>query len=202
MSTKLSYSSLSLDYVQRKFCLTMTLQELFDEIVPISPSSWLEDSWRRAGHVAVISEKARSEFLVAPILLEVKAILKDTISIYSGIRFDVSSDEGLQGICDFIISRSEPLPTLQSPLVIMVEAKKNDIESGLGQCAGEMVAAQRFNMRDLPDAKVVYGCVTTGELWQFLKLDDKLLTIAPKRVYIEQIERILGMLVQMVQSGN
>lgn len=65
--------------------------------------------------VALISEKARSEFLVAPILLEVKAHLKDAISIYSGIRFDVSKEEGLQGICDFIISRSEPLPTLQSP---------------------------------------------------------------------------------------
>lgn len=85
--------------------------------------------------------------------------------------------------------------------MIMVEAKKNDIESGLGQCAGEMVAAQRFNMRDFPDAKVVYGCVTTGELWQFLKLDDKQLIIESHRIYIQQIDQILGILVKMVQSG-
>lgn len=105
MSTKLSYSSLSLDYVRRQFGLTMKLSAIFHEVAPISPSTWLESSLRRAGPVALISEKARSEFLVAPILLEVKAILEDKVSIYSGIRFDVSSDEGLQGICDFIISQ-------------------------------------------------------------------------------------------------
>ena len=38
---------------------------------------------------------------------------------------------------------------------------------------------------------------TTGELWQFLKLSDSLLQIDPEKIYIEHIDKILGMLAKM-----
>jgi hypothetical protein len=40
----------------------------------------------------------------------------------------------------------------------------------------------------------VYGCVTTGECWQFLKLTDRTVIIDDDRYYINQIEKIIGCL--------
>lgn len=194
---RLSYSMFSLDLVRRRFGLEIVLQQFFPDNPAIVPTDLLRASLARASTIALISEKARSEFIVAPILLETKEYLQNTISIYSGIRLDVAPAEGLQGVCDFIVSKAPPLPTLQAPLIMMVEAKKNDIEEGLGQCAAEMVAAQRFNQGEVQQSSTVYGCVTTGELWQFLKLSHNTLYIDPEKVYIEHVDKILGMLVRM-----
>jgi hypothetical protein len=96
--------------------------------------------------------KARAEFIVAPILLEVREQLHETISIYSGVRFDVSPEEG---VYDFLITKSPPLPAVQTPVIVLVEAKKNGLEEGLGQCGAEMLAAQRVNLGDnLPNLTV------------------------------------------------
>lgn len=197
---RLSYNAFSLDLVRRRFDIEIVLQRFFTDTLRIEPTDLLRNTLRRAATIALISEKARSEFIVAPILLETKEILHNMVSIYSGIRLDVAPQEGLQGVCDFIVSKAPPLPTLQAPLIMMVEAKKNDIEEGLGQCAAEMVAAQRFNQQEDPQAVTVYGCVTTGELWQFLKLSNRILQIDPEKIYIEHVDRILGMLAQMASA--
>jgi len=107
------------------------------------------------------------------------------------IRFDQILKSG---ICDFILSKSPVLPTVQAPAFMMVEAKKNDIEEGLGQCAAEMVAAQIFNLREGNDIPLVYGCVTTGESWQFLRLTDNILEIDRNRYFIAKLQEILGIL--------
>lgn len=196
---KLSYSAFSLDMVLRKFALHLSLHPLFPEMIPVPPSEFLQQSLYRAADLSLLSEKARSEFIVAPILLELRELLHHDISIYSGVRLDVAPDEGLQGICDFIITHTPPFPTIQSPIIVLVEAKKNAIEEGLGQCAAEMIAAQRLNQEDRnpPISTSVYGCVTTGELWQFLHLDDKELCIEPAKIYIEHIDKILGTLLKI-----
>jgi hypothetical protein len=194
---KMSYSAFSLEMVRKKFHLTLVLRPLFEGITPIAPSQFLQTALRRASDLAVISEKARAEFIVAPTLLEARAILQNAISIYSGVRFDVAPEEGLQGICDFILTRTPPFPTVQAPFLIMVEAKRNIVEDGLGQCAAEMIAAQRLNQEETPGQKIVYGCVTTGEIWQFLQLNGQELAIDPAKVYIEHIDKILGILVKV-----
>lgn len=194
---RFSYSAFSLDMVRQRFTIEIHLQRFFADIPRVDATELLRASLARASTVALLSEKARSEFIVAPILLELKEILENRVSIYSGIRLDVAPLEGLQGICDFIVSKAPPLPILQAPLIMMVEAKKNDIEEGLGQCAAEMVAAQRFNQGEGKQSLAVYGCVTTGELWQFLKLSASLLQIDPEKIYIEHIDKILGMLMKM-----
>ncbi len=195
---KQSYSTMSLEAVRKQFQLKLVLQQFFTEIVPVVPSEFLRTTLRRAEDLSLSSEKARSEFIVAPILLELRELVQHSISIYSGVRFDVAPKEGLQGVCDFIVTKSPPLPTVQAPLIVMVEAKKNDLEEGLGQCAAEMVAAQRVNQEEKVDHANVYGCVTTGELWQFLQLSEKTLLIDPGKHYIDQIEMILGILLKMV----
>ncbi|NJO15948.1 MAG: hypothetical protein HC877_09405 [Thioploca sp.] len=189
---KPSYADWSLDAVRKQFVLQVTRQNLFEHINPVSPSPWLQEILQRSQHIALISEKARSEFIVAPILLFVSDVLEQDISVYSGIRFDVDQDKGLHGVCDFILSRSPALPTVQAPVLMLVEAKKNDVEEGIGQCAAEMVAAQIFNQRETAPLKTVYGCVTTGETWQFMMLHDKVLCIDDAKYFINQLALILG----------
>jgi transketolase C-terminal domain/subunit len=53
---------------------------------------------------------------------------------------------------------------------MIVEAKNENIKGGLGQCVAEMVAAQIFNEREANAIDTIYGAVTTGEIWKFLKL--------------------------------
>ena len=195
--SRMTYSSRTLEGVKQQFKLTLLLEPVFPEIPPITPSSLLQETLQRAASLALLSEKARAEFIVAPILLEVRAQLHDTISIYSGVRFDVAPAEGLQGICDFLVTKSPPLPAIQAPVIVLVEAKKNDLEDGLGQCAAEMIAAQRVNERDNLTGWPVYGCVTTGELWQFMKLTDTTLFIDPAKLYVRELDKILGMLARM-----
>jgi hypothetical protein len=151
--------------------------------------------------IALVSEKARSEFIVAPVLLTVRLLSKGSLTIYSGQRLDVSSDEGLAGECDFILATAPPLPILQAPLVTIVEAKKNDIEAGLGQCAAQMLGAQRFNQQEGHTDRVVFGCVTTGEVWQFLVLEAKTVSLDTRRYYLNNVDLILGVF-QMILNRS
>ena len=149
--------------------------------------------------MALVSEKARSEFIVAPVLVFISEALEQPVSVYSGVSFNVEPARGLKGVCDFILSKSPPLPTVQAPvLMMMVEAKKNDVEEGIGQCAAEMVAADIYNRAAGNDTETVYGCVTTGEAWQFLQLTANRLTIDQSRYFIDNTAKILGVMRQIL----
>lgn len=198
MLTKLkkyrSYSDLSLDDVRKNFNVTILRPILFAQIAAINPSGWLQEMLQESLVISVVSEKARSEFIVAPILLYIRQIHHGEINIFSGVKFDVEATKGLRGICDFILSKSPMLPMVQAPVFLLVEAKKNDIEEGLGQCAAEMVAAQIFNRREGNEIVSIYGCVTTGESWQFLRLTDNILEIDQTKYFIDKLDKILGIL--------
>ena len=115
-----------------------------------------------------------------------------SFAIYSGQRLDSDPSRGLSGECDFILTLTAPLPVLQAPIVIIVEAKKNDIEAGLGQCAAQMVGARLFNQQEGNGLDMIFGCVTTGEGWQFLQLEHDVIVIDSVRYYIDRVETILG----------
>src|SRR5262249_13402806 len=116
----------------------------------------------------------------------------NAIAIYSGQRLDVEPVQGLVGECDFILALSPPVPVLRSPLVTIVEAKKNDIEMGLGQCIAQMVGARIFNEREDHSVNQVYGCVTTGEAWQYLRLEGPVVGIERRRYYIDNVGLVLA----------
>ena len=149
--------------------------------------------------IAVGSEKAKSEMIVAPVLLELKQIIKSNISVFSGRDFTVDASMGLSGICDFLISRSDEQLEIEAPAIVLVEAKRDSLNSGLGQCMAEMIAAQRFN-QDL-DVPTIYGATTSGTAWRFLKLDNKTITIDLTDYPLQPVDRILGMLTWMVKNG-
>jgi hypothetical protein len=150
--------------------------------------------------VATGTEKARSELIISPILLEVRQILGQSISFFSGEEFNVDESVGLNGVCDFLLSRSPELIEIEAPVFILVEAKKADLKTGLGQCAAEMIAAQRFNAQQGCDINTVYGCVSSGTQWRFLKLEEKRLTIDLNDYPVLPVENLLADLVWMAEN--
>ena len=200
----MSYSEFTLRKAKRDFDLTTVEAGRFlPPTEPIDPSVYLTESLIEGLPLATAtgSEKARSELIISPILVEVRKILQRQVSLFSGEDFTVEPELGLSGVCDFLISRSREQILIEAPAVVIVEAKKADLKVGLGQCAAEMVAAQKFNeINNIPIA-TVYGSVSSGTVWRFLKLESKTLTIDLNDYPVPPVEPLLGMLVWMVRDG-
>ena len=143
--------------------------------------------------VAIDTEKARSEFLIAPILAEARRQAGHRFSLFSGVTFAVDPKRGLTGVCDYLLSLSPEQQFVRAPVFAIVEAKNDNLKRGLGQCVAEMVAAQVFNERE-GRAQTIYGSVTSGTLWRFLKLEGKQVTLEEKEHYLDQLAGILGIL--------
>jgi hypothetical protein len=143
---------------------------------------------------AARTEKAKSELLVSPILVQARKLVDKRVQLFSGEEFNVDQERGLNGFCDFLFSRSDNPYTIDAPVLMMVEAKRGEIEFGLGQCVAEMFAAQTYNQSQEQNISTIYGCVTSGRLWQFLKLESDLVTIDPTSYSLMPVQRILGIL--------
>ncbi|MGB3509870.1 MAG: hypothetical protein WBA93_11615 [Microcoleaceae cyanobacterium] len=108
---------------------------------------------------------------------------------------------GLNGICDFLLSRSPELLEIETPAVIIVEAKKSDLRTGFGQCLAEMVAAQKFNRGKNKSISTLYGVVSSGTQWRFIKLEETTVTIDLIDYPLPPVEKILDFLVWMLQTN-
>ena len=159
----MSYSEFTLEILRRDYGVTVKDQPLFDQVGKLDPSPWLVEALRKGHDLALFSEKARSEFIVAPILMACREILGPRIHVFSGVWLDAEPARGLKGECDFILARSASAFVLQSPLLLVLEAKKNDIEVGLGQCGAQLLGAKIYNDKDGTPVPCLFGCVTTGE---------------------------------------
>ena len=152
--------------------------------------------------MALATEKARSEFMIAPILAEVWRRKLPEVSLFSGIQFDVDKDQGLDGFCDFLLARSPIQLFLEAPVLAVVEAKNEDMLAGLGQCAAEMVAARIFNERANQRPATIHGAVTTGNVWKFLRLTGSRIEIDEPEYYIDRLEKVVGILLHCVRDGS
>jgi hypothetical protein len=201
----MSYSEFtSIIKVKQAFGLTTVEGPRFlPQITPIAPSATLTDFLANSLPVAVAtgSEKARSEMIITPVLLEVRKILQQKISLFSGEDFTVDYKTGLNGVCDYLISRSPEMLEIEAPAVTVVEAKKADLKTGIGQCVAEMVAMQKFNEVKGKPISVVYGSVSNGTQWRFLKLEEKIVSIDLNDYALPPVDEILGMLVWMLRDG-
>lgn len=130
-------------------------------------------------HEPIYTEKAKSEMIITPTLMELKRQNNNKFSFFSGYEFNVDAKLLLKGYCDFLLSAVPNSLIIKSPVFCLVEAKKGEIEEGFGQCAAEMYAAQIFNEKNSNNnlQKIIYGCVTNGFTWAFLKLENKNLLI-------------------------
>jgi hypothetical protein len=198
-----AYSDFTLERVENELGVTVvTIGNLFGSIEAVVPSEWLVQTLERLMPLAlrVNSEKARSEFIIAPVLGEVQYQVRSSISLFSGKEFNVDASKGLTGRCDFLMSRKPNSYTISAPVVTIVEAKNEDMVSGLGQCIAEMVASQMFNLKAGKVIPVIFGVVTTGSSWQFLKLEGETASIDSTEHYIDRVDVILGILMECIRS--
>ncbi|NEP10091.1 MAG: hypothetical protein F6K14_07710 [Symploca sp. SIO2C1] len=198
----MAYSDFTLDRVKKEFGLTLSDKvDIFADVPEYKCSESLAEILRENLPLALASntEKSRSEMIIAPILIELRKQLQHQISLFSGIEFNIDSAKGLNGSCDFIISRSSELLLITAPVIAIVEAKKENINAGLGQCIAEMVASQLFNEREENKIETIYGVVTTGTNWRFLKLEGQVISIDLSEYYINNVNKILGILASGIQ---
>ena len=199
----MAYSNFTLDTAQEAFDLEeIDAAGIFADIEPVVPSQLLMDVLARNLPLATAigTEKAKSEMIVADVLVELREQLECRISLFSGIDFNVDPENGLTGVCDFVVSLSPRQFSLKAPVIVLVEAKNDNLEIGLGQCVAEMVAAQRFNAQEGNDIPRIYGAITSGADWRFLKLEEKKLYIDMSVYQIAQCDKVLGILTSMVKQ--
>ena len=193
----MTYADFSIADLKRRFGLAIDESgDLFGDAAEVDLTPALHDTLARYLPLALNmnTEKARSELVIAPVLVEFKLRHQDRISLFSGIEFTVDEVAGLQGTCDFILARSPTQLALTAPICVLVEAKKEDIVAGIPRCLAEMVAALRFNERAGSPAGPMYGIVTTGVLWRFLKLEGKAATVDAVEYPIQSPRKIFGIL--------
>ena len=197
----MAYRDFDLRKVRKEFGLQIDEQpELFADVAPVQPSAILANTLAETARLAIAinTEKARSELLITPVLLEIWRQAQSHISLFSGTEFNVDAERGLTGYCDYILSRSKAQLTVNAPVVMIVEAKNENIKGGLGQCVAEMIAAQMFNAREGNGIDTIYGAVTSGEIWKFLKLVGSVASIDLSDYYIVRMPNIVGILRQAV----
>jgi hypothetical protein len=200
----MAYSDFTLKKIKSELNIKIVEKNsVFSHIKSVEISSYLKNTLKRniPLALAINTEKARSEMIIINILLEIKEKFSDKISLFSGIDFNVDKEKGLTGFCDFIFSNSPEQLYLDSPVITITEAKNENIISGLGQCIAEMYASQIYNEKEGYDLSSVYGGVTTGDEWKFVKLIKDTAYIDADNYYINDIEKIVGILTEMVQQN-
>jgi hypothetical protein len=200
----MAYNKFTINQVRKQFEMQIAeAPNLFANVTPVAPSEILRILLARDISLAeaIGTEKAKSEFIVAPILAELRARTEQRISLFSGLEFNIDEAQGLTGRCDYIISLSPLQFSLTAPVLMMVEAKNDNINEGLGQCMAEMIAAQRFNQQESNPPRTIYGCVTTGSVWRFLQLQEKQIWIDDKQYFIDDLDVVLGVLFHIVSEA-
>jgi hypothetical protein len=198
----MSYRDFTLETVKKNLHLNISSREdIFSKVAPLPVSEYLQETLAYNVPFALASntEKSRSEMIITPILLELTKKFANQISLFSGVEFNIEPSQGLNGNCDFLISRSPEFLLINAPVIIVVEAKKENIKGGLGQCIAEMYAARLFNEREENQVTEIYGVVTTGEIWKFLRLSGELVQIDLAEYFLNDVNKILGILANGVK---
>lgn len=185
------------------FGLSEATADLFGSATPLAPTPEFAVVYRRHLKLSVAGntgEKAKSEWLIAPVLSELWSRYEGRINLHSGTEFEADADADLTGFCDFLIGRGQQLPQLVAPLLVVIEAKKDALENGYGQCIAGMVGLQRFNARAGHPVPAVYGGVTTGGLWRLMRLEGTVITYDSNEFGVNPPDKLLGALVAMIES--
>lgn len=162
----------------------------------LQPSASLIEFLSDVQGLPMSTEKAKSEFIVAPILREIRRKNIDKMTFFSGYNFNVDSKRGLKGRCDFILSLMANTISITAPLFCLVEAKNDapDDENSISQCIAEMYAARLFNeKRKNTHITTLYGAVTNGYEWIFIELiDDTAFVDIEHRHSLSNLPQLLG----------
>lgn len=177
--------------VIKRFNLDMRLLNLFDEkIENVEPSSWLLETLNMAKGTPITNEKSKSERIVSPILLEASKNYTEQISFFSGEILNVKPEDDLAGECDFFFALHPPKLYIDAPIISLAEAKDEDMDWGIAQCAAQMLGAKFYNEMEGKHIPFIYGCATDGIEWQFMKLENDIYYVDSK--VFTNLSEILG----------
>ena len=191
----------TIDKVENELGIILFKKKIFDnDIQPVEPSEWLKTTLSYSSYVSSQNEKTKSESIVQPILVDLIKENNNFIAFFSGSNLDVDKEKELNGECDFIITKNYKRIDIKAPIFQIVEAKEHDIKLGIPQCAAQMYAAQLLNKKDNAGIDCIYGCVTTGDDWLFMKLCEKELFIDEKKYYICEPDKILGVFQTIINT--
>ena len=189
----------SIAQVQETFDIKYSEADYIQYTADIEPSSaFLEEFTFSREHIDVFaSETSRCENVIYPILRDVYKRYVDCFSLWS--HKSIAYDAQLSGTPDYLISTKSASgkTVLGTPIIVVVEAERNDFVEGWGQCLAELVAIQKINDDDV---KPIYGVVTDGELWQFGRLAKNLFTRHKTALSIGELERVFGAIAYLLQT--
>jgi hypothetical protein len=192
------YTNFTLKIIEEKFGVTNRYIPLFDSVLPIKPSRWLLETLEMGKNIPLRSEKAKSEAILMPILMEMKKQTKDYFNIHSGEVLTANAKMGLNGECDFLLSKNKGTYSINLPILSVVEAKKGDIDLGIDQCAAQMIGANMVNNKTATTKlDVLYGCSTNGYQWKFLKLENDVISIDTDSYNSDNLSQVLGVFTQI-----
>ena len=198
----MAYGDFTLELIEENFGIKNRVGQLFPSVQPVAPSEWLRTTLAQNSGLRLSSEKAKSEAIVFPILMELRQRNDHFLTIHSGCTLNVAPEKGFNGDgwplpCDFILAKDVQSFGINYPIIQIVEAKRGEIELGVAQCAAQLIGARLFNQKRNVELPAVYGCVTNGNEWLFLKLADEL-TIDPKLYFLEHPDEVLGVFQQII----
>lgn len=138
-------------------------------------------------------------------MLELRDLTEEFFTIYSGDNLVADAENGLNGDgwplpCDFILAKDTGTFDINYPILSVVEAKKNDLDIGIPQCAAQLVGARIFNEKKDVHPAFLYGCVTTGDEWQFMRLTSNELVIDTRKYYLVEIGELLALFISLIDE--
>jgi hypothetical protein len=170
--------------------------ELFADIdiKHIPPSEWLFNTLQISKKLNITTEKAVCEILVSPILTEIKLLNEKRIDLYSGESLNVDKQRDLNGEVDFLFTKISNSLEIHTPILCITEAKIGFIDKGIPQAAAQMYAARLKNEQEGKPIPIIYGAVTDGKTWRFLKLEEQILYTDLTVLYLDNVPLLLGTL--------
>ena len=198
MAKHSSYSKIDVADIQQ-FGIRIIYQKHFKatELEKVEPTDWLLLTLQKNLKRPTTTKKAKSEFIIAPILTEMNE-RNPEFTCFSGFNFEVDKSIGLNGRCDFLLSLYPNLFAIEAPIFAIVEAKNGDIEAGIPQCVAQQYAAQIFNAKHKKEFPFIYGAVTTGFDWRFVRLENNVAYVDTDVYYLDDLPRILSVLQKVV----
>lgn len=131
----MAYSDFTFSKLKKEYNIKQKDVFLFNDIAisQVTPSSRLAADIQESKGVPLLSEKAKSEYIIAPIIREIKRN-NPQITVFSGYALNIQMQKGLNGTPDFMISAAPNIVELQRPIFCLFESKNKDPDEGFAQC--------------------------------------------------------------------
>ncbi len=186
-----SYSRFMLKDIEQ-LGLEIRRKRFFKTVQPLLPGEWLLQTLSDIGDLNLDSEKAKSEHLITPVIREMFRRNQTKFTYFSGYTFDVAPEKGLNGVCDYLLSKELDADKPKAPVFCIVEAKNENLETGVPQCAAQMYAAQIANQAIGHPAQRVFGAVTFGQYWRFLEVENQTIWKDRDAYSLDNLPQLLG----------